>query len=343
MGTVLYLNDIQRSKSEKGDGYGAAIVSLIQQECDIAAMLPWKTLGTLEIKDRVGNSIPTVGFRQGRGASFGSISGVGSSQVADSVYSMGAQIDLDKADVRDKEAGDVLGERTKLAVKGMTWTFLDYFINGDHATEPHGFEGIKVRLANMASGQTVYGDTSSAELDMRASANPSEADMYTFLDKIDEAIAQGDGGTQDIALTSSDFIATLRSVLRRLGKYNEVAQDGPNFEGTVPRRTSAVRPNKPVLIYPADKGIKWYDMGLKADQSTRVITTETVNSVACRPVFFLKIGHPYITGIQQYAVEVDPPKKLDDGVTFRVVIDWPVGIHHVHNRSISKLAGVRVA
>lgn len=344
MGTILNLFDVQRSKAEKGDEYGAAIVDLFIQECDIAAMMDFKTLGTVETKHRRTNSIPTVGFRQGRGTSFGSVSGVGTDQVTDSVFSMGAQIDIDKTDIRDKEAGDILSERTRYAVRGMSWTFLDYFINGDHATDPYGFEGLKTRLTNAGTSQTVYGVSSSAELDVRASASPSEATLYTFLDKIDEAIDACDGHMADIALTSSDFIATLRSVLRRLNKYTERPVDSPNKFGDVTRRTSSVKPTKPVLIYPEDKGIKWYDMGFKADQTTRVVGTETVNSTACRPVFFVKLGGPdYLHGIQQYAMEITPTKVLDDGVTYRTTIDWPVGLHHTHNRFASKLAGVRVA
>jgi len=343
MGTILNLYDVMRQKSEKGDDYGAAVVEMFAQQCDPATMLSFKTLGTTEVKHRTTTAIPTVGFRQGRGTSFGSISGTSNAQVTDSVYNLGAQIDMDKTDVRDKEAGDMLGERTQQAVKAMSWTFLDYFMNGDHATEPHGFEGIKVRLANSASGQIVYGNTSSAELDVRASASPSDATLYSFLDQIDAAIDQLDGSTGDIALTSSDFIATLRSVLRRLGKYNERPVEATGKFGSVRRQTSAVKPTGPVLIYPEDKGLKWYDMGLKADQSTRVVGTDTVNSVSCRPVYFVKLGYPYVHGIQQYSMEIDGPSWLDDKVTQRIVIDWPVGLHHVHNKSISKLAGVRVA
>lgn len=343
MGTILNLYDVMRQKSEKGDDYGAAVVETFAQECDPATLLSFKTLGTTEVKHRRKNTIPTIGFRQGRGTSFGSVSGTSNAQVTDSVYQLGAQIDMDKTDVRDKEAGDLLGERTRDAVKGMAWTFLDAFINGDHATEPHGFEGIKVRLANAASGQIVYGNASNAELDVRASASPSDATLYNFLDKIDEAIDALDGSTGDVAFTSSDFIATLRSVLRRLGKYTERPVEADGKFGSVRRRTSAVKASGPVLIYPEDKGIKWYNMGFKADQSTRVVGTDTVNSVACRPVYFVKLGYPYLHGIQQYAMEIDGPDWLDDKVTQRIVIDWPVGLHHVHPKSISKLAGVRVA
>jgi hypothetical protein len=342
-GTVVTLQDVQRAKAEKGDEFGAAIVDLVQNQCDIAALLPFKTLGTVETSDRVSNSIPSVGFRQGRGTSFGSVTRVASQEVKDTIAQLGAQIDIDKTDLRDKEAGDILGQISQQAVKAMAWKFKDTFINGDHATDAYAFEGIKTRLANMPSGQIVYGVNSTTELDIRSSVSPTTAQMYNFLDQIDQAIDQVDGGMPDIALTDGDFIAALKSVLRRLNLYTVPPVQSPENSGFVPRRTFAVKPDRPVLIYPEDRGIKWYNMGLGQDQSTKIIGTDTVNSVACRPVYFMKIGDPYISGIQQYPLEVSSPMLLDDNVTTRITVDWPVGIHHVHNRSVSKLAGVRVA
>lgn len=316
---------------------------MIRQECDIVDLLPWKTLGTVEIQHRRTDSISTVGFRQGRGAGFGGVSGHSTDHVADAVWHLGAAVKADKTDLRDKLAGDIIGDRIKNAVTGMRYTVLDYFINGDHGTNPYGFEGIKTRLANMSTSQIVYGETSSAALDIRSAANPSESDLYQFMDSIDEAIDQLDGSTGDIALTSSDFIAAARSAFRRMGKWTMHPDSEAGKFGTVGRRTSADKPTKPVLVYPEERPIKWYDMGFKADQTTRVVGTETVGGVATRPVYFVKIGHPYVYGIQQYGIETSEPMKLPDGVTTQVTIDWPMGLHHVHNRSISKLAGVRVA
>lgn len=344
MATVLTLADIQRAKSSKGDEYGAAVVDLTIQECNPAAQLEWKTIGTVEVRHRRSNSIPTVTFRQGRGAGFGGINGVTYDSVTDAVWQLAVRVEIDKIDYMDRNAPDTIEERMRLAVKGMSWTILDYFINGDHATDPYGFEGIKTRLANAPSGQTVYGVSSSAELDVRASASPSEATLYTFLDQIENAIDQGDGHTYDAAYTDADFIATLRSVLRRLNRYVDTVEESPMNIGHEQRRTSSQRAKGPVMIWPRDKGVKWYDMGYKADQTTKVVGTTTVNSVACRDVYFAKLGGPdYLHGIQQYAMDVDGPKKSEDGATYYVNIDWPLGLHHVHNKTFGALKGVRVA
>lgn len=345
MAAVLTAMDMMRTKEKAGDMAAAAALEVWQQESDVTRLISFDTLGTTEVQRERTNSIPTVGFRQGRGTSFGTVVGGTTDHVADAVFSLGAQIDIDKTDLRDKKGGRaLLARRTREAVKGAAWTFNDYFINGDHATDEHGFEGIKVRLANMASSQIVYADASNSELDMRPSASPAEADMYQFLDKIDEAIYALDGHTADIALTDADFIRTLRGILRRLNKYTEKTENAERYQGGGERRTSANRPTGPALVWGGpNNSTKWYDMGLKADQATKIIGTETVNSEACRPVYFLKLGDPYIIGIQQYALEVDGPKQQDDGVTWSTFIDWPVGLHHAHPRGIAKLAGTRVA
>lgn len=341
--SVVYLSDVQRAKAMKGDNKTAMIVELFTNECDPASLVPWKTIGTVEVRSKVTNSIATPGWREGRGARFGAATKPAFDYVSDAIWQMGVEIDIDKTDYRDKLAGNIVEDIVKHNIKGMAWTFKDAFINGDHATNPHMLEGIKVRLANMAATQVVYGESSTVELDLRPNAAPSEADMYQFLDRIDQTIDALDGNTGDAVFTDQDFIAVLRGILRRLGKYTERPIDSPNFIGANRRRTDAEKVNKPVLIYPEDKGLKWYNMGYKADQSTRVVGTETVNGVATRPAYFVKFGENYLHGIQQYAMETVGPRLLDDGITYRTIVDWPIGLHHVHNRSLSKIAGVRVA
>jgi len=337
------LLDVQRAKSEKGDKFGAAVVDLIRVYGDALNLLDWETIGTVETMARRSNSIAELAFREGRGADFSGIDGPGYDQVTDSVWHLGGKVKIDKIDLKDKKAPDILMDKTRFAIRGLVHKFNDQFINGDHATEPHGFEGLNVRLLN-GFGNTVYGNSSSAELDVRASAAPSEATLYTFLDKIDEAIEECDGGTPDVAFTSGDFIATLRSVLRRLGKYTAQPEQEPGKYNELPgRRSFAQKQNRPALIYPTDKGVKWYDLGFKRDQTTRVIANETVNSVGCRPVYFAKLGRDYLSGIQMYPVETTGPDRLDDMLTWQVMVDWPLGIRTVHNRTLAKLAGVRVA
>lgn len=332
---ALTLLDMFRNKT---DEYERGVVETFTMECDISKKLPIETVGTLEVKTKRTNSIATVGFRR-RGEMHGAVVGGTTDVVADAVYSMGATIDIDKADMRDKNVvPDPLSSRTREAVRGMAWTFNDAFMNGDHGTDEDSFEGVKVRLALANSAQTIFGVSASAELEARP-GTATTANSQTLLDKIDEAVYACDGHTANVCLTGADFIRAVKSALRRLG----INKDQPATEPSTvinKRRTGANFFQKPSWEY---DGVAYYDMGLKADQSTQIVGTDTVNAIACRPAYFLKLGDPYIHGIQQYPMDIGQPKLLDDGVTYRTVIDWPIGLRHVHPRFGAKLKGVRVA
>ena len=329
------------SNRERKDDFSKGVVETFVQECDILKKLPIATIGTVETSSRRTNSLPTVGWRA-RGETPGAVSGGAHDIVSDAVYSMAGQIDIDKTDYMDKAlAENPLTSRTREAVKGMSWTFNNAFINGDHATDADMYEGIKVRIANLASAMTTYASTSTAELDVRQSAAPTNAVMFQWLDRMDDAIYSLDGHSADVILTHADMIKAINSAKRRLGinKDNKEVTE-PHLGGSNKRRTSAQPQSKPVADW---NGVPMYDMGLAADQSTDIIATELVNAVATRPIYFLKLGEPYLTGIQQYPLDVTKPEKLNDGVTYRVTVDWPVGLKDVHPKFGHVVKGQRVA
>lgn len=332
---ALTLLDVQRLKK---DDYEKGIVDVFVQECDISKKLPIETIGTLEVRTKRTNSIPTVGFRA-RGEAHGAVQGGGTDTVADAVYSLGATIDIDKADMRDKNpVVDPLTERTRQAVKGMAWTFNNAFINGDHGSDPDSFEGIKVRLANSPSSQTIYATDASNDLDLYAALGAgTTATFQTVLDKIDEAKYAVDGHKPDVCLTDAEGIIGIKKLLRRLNLYKDAEPSQPYANGSGQRRTGAQPYQKPVFTW---DDVDFYDMGLAADQTTKIVGTDTIGARACRPLYFVKLGEPYVHGIQQYAMEVSKPFMTDDGVKWRTVIDWPIGLRHVHKLSMSVLKGI---
>lgn len=334
---ALTLLDVARNKK---DSFESAVIETYADHCDILKRLPLNTIGTTEVHQKRRNSATTLGFRR-RGESYGSVSGGGTDIVSDAVYAMGGNIDIDYTDMHDKApVVDPLTERIREGVEAAGWTFNNAFVNGDHGVDADSFEGIRVRLAAGDQNQIVYGSSSSAELDVAAAITANTtATLQTFLDKIEDAIYKCDGHTADVALTSADFIRALKKAERRLNINKDTNPKEPSSMVNE-RRTSAPKYSGPLHTA---FGVAWYDMGVKSDNTTQVIATETVNSQACRPVYFLKLGGGYLTGIQQYAMRVTKPTMLDDNVTYRVTIDWPVGLRHVHPRSFSKLAGCKIA
>lgn len=338
---ALTLLDIARDKK---DNFAREVVETYARECDILTKLPLATIGTTEVGARRSNSVPTVGWRK-RGEAFGEVTFGGYDEIADATFPMGGNIDIDKTDMRDKNAnngeGNILSDRAREATKGLSWEFNRVFVNGDHGIDEDTFEGIKVRLANAPAAQTVYAKTSTAHLDLAtALTNSTTGTLYSFMDRVDSAISVLDGHKADVCLTNSDGISAFKAVGRRLGLYKDSmgVYEGET-QGSNQRRSSADVVNKPVFTY---EGVLFYDMGLQRDQSTEVIGSETFDSKSTTPFYFMKLGHPYVSGIQQYAMEVSKPYMLPDGVTWRIGLDWPVGIRTVHPKSISALKGTLV-
>lgn len=320
------------------DFFEAGVISYLIDECNIIEKIPWKTLGTTAIGHRRSNAVNTVGFRS-RGERFGAVSQRTYEEVTDATYPMGAEIEVDKTDFRDKRLPEnPLVTATKEAMEDVGWTFRNHFLNGDQATEPKGFDGVLVRLNNLAASQRVYAQDSSNDLDIRVTATVTDAVARQVLNRIDETVAALDGYQADIALTSRDVILALKRVMRQLN-YN-VSPLVPAADPGTGRRTSAQRPSKPNLVY---EGVSFYDLGVQADQSTNIVGTETIGGQATTPIFFLKLGDSYLTGIQQYEIEVSET-QLDpsDMVTYRTTVDWPVGLHHVHPKFGARLSGLFV-
>lgn len=334
---ALTLLDTQRYRKEE---FEKGVVETWLNECDISKMLPMETIHTVEVRTRRSNSVAQIGFRA-RGQAYGSVSGTTRDVVADAVYPMGAQIDIDKMDMRDKApVEDVLATRTEDAVKGAAWRFNRTFIKGDHGTDLTEFEGLKVRIAQSSSSQIVYaGASATAALALTtAVAANTTATMQTFFDKMDAAKRQLDGrGKGKIAILTNDTnIALINACKRRLSLYKDTSPELP-YVNLEKRDSGTMSPNSPVDHW---DGIPIFDMGLESDQSTNVITTDTIGSDACYPIYFVRMGFPYVHGIEEYPLEVSKSFMTDNGVTFRTVIDWPVGLRHVHPKSIVVLKGV---
>lgn len=323
------------ASKEKTDDYAGGVIETFVLASDILKILPLETLGTMEKMRRRSNSISQIGWRK-RGQAPGTITGGTRDSVTEAVFHMAGAVDIDKTEMRDKRIrGNLLKDRTDDAIKAAVFEFNDKFVNGDHATNEDTIEGIKVRLATLAAAQLIYGNTSAAELEARP-GTATTANGQALFDKLDEAQDQLDGGRADVCITTRKNIRAIKSAQRRMGINKDQDSLDPNTN-VAQRRTSATPWQAPLWTY---NNVPYIDLGYKYDQSTLIVGTDTVNSKACDPFYFLKLGDPYLHGIQEYAMEVAPPDMLDDMMTYRSTFDWPIGLAMFHPRGIAKLAGV---
>jgi hypothetical protein len=192
--------------------------------------------------------------------------------------------------------------------------FNDYFINGDHATDSLGFEGLKKRISNMPSRQTVSAAASDA-LDPTASA----ANARAFLDKWEEAHYKANGGDVKFICMNEGLYYGFARVLRYLN-----VQGGPLVD------TTKDLFDRTVITY---KGAQFVDMGWKKDQSTLIIGEDEDPGDSgddATSVYFVPVNMEQgIIGIQLSEMEVYDPLdggEMDDAPATLMRIDWWCGL-----------------
>ena len=234
-------------------------------------------------------------------------------QVYESVYAFGGELETDRvwSKVRGSMIVDPEVENMKMHNKSMAFTFNDYFINGDHATDVDGIEGLRKRISNMPSRQSVRAGSTTDVLDPTASA----ANARRFFDKWEEAFAYANNGDVQMILCNLGIKLGLGRVLRYAtisgGSLLDVTKD--QFD-------------RPVTTY---RGIPLFDMGLKLDQTTEIIangqTAEDAGTDATDAFFVPLNTEQGITGIQLDPIEVFDGKK-NKSTTDVTVIEWWVGL-----------------
>ncbi len=310
------------------DNVAAGIIQGLLERSRVMQLIPWTNTGALQLTVSRWATLPLTGFRKINGAY---VESAGTKeQLQEAVYPLGGDTDVDVMIVRDKTVlTDPKAEQLDMRVHSMSYTFNNYFINGSQATDPDGFTGIKNRIASLPASQTIVAATNG--LDVKAST----ANQNVFADLLDQllyAIDNGSGDGQIAFFMNDSSYLGISSAFRRLGLLDQTRD---MFGRTID----------------AYKGVPFYDVGVLADQTTRIITnTETTGSSSLTTsIYAVKFagsdgnadsGGQFFHGIQQYPMDVRDLGELQTAPQERVRIDWPVGIAHFHKRAMARLSGV---
>lgn len=306
--TLSQVAKLQTEPLERG------ILMNLLREAPILEYLPFENVQSLTNIAVRWTNLPSVGWRrinQGYTKSSGDVE-----QVQESLYAFGGEIELDR--VYRKIQGSFIVQPERLQVemktKAMAYEFTDKFLNGDHASEPDGIEGLKKRISNMPSRQTVAFTYSSADLDPTNSA----AKASHFLNKLEEAHYKAGRGSANVILCNE----AVKWGLGRVIRYASVA--GAGWVDTTKDLF-----DREVLTY---KGIPLIDVGLKPDQSTEVITvTETgSDSSDTTSMYFVPFNREDgVIGIQLSDMEIYDPlngAERDSMPTNLIRVEWWVGL-----------------
>lgn len=256
-----------------------------------------------------------------------------------SVYQMAKHIDVPKLldDNNKTQLARATVQQTKLAIKGAAYALNDTFVNGDQASEANQFEGINKLVGQMGSAQTVI---PTAEVDL---TTYDAADANMLLDNIDKLYHAVEGHQPSAVLCNDTTLLRFESILRQIGlrgdQFNYVQA---NFDLNDPRRTNRTASTKPAFTY---KGVPWYDLGVNAGQSTRVIGNAYTDSVGASHtrIFAVKYGDEDLEGLQAAPLKVEDIGMLEDKDVIRKRLKWTVGLAAWGPRCIAKMEGVKVA
>jgi len=302
------------------------VIDIFRRESFAMDVLQWEDSDTLSIQAIRTKDLPSVGFRrinEAFSASKGTVE-----PIQERVFDMGAYVDVDKLLVKAKSIVDQRALQTDMFTTALAYNFNDYFINGQPTVDEDGFTGLYYRIANYVTAQVI----AAGGLDVSPDSATLAASFQTLLDHIQGLIHKLDGHKADALFCNSTFYLRLMSALRQLGMY----------------ATTKDTYNRSIVTY-GEGGPKIYDIGCKGDQATEIITDTEHNTTGAltgggsTSLYAVKTGEKYLMGFQLYGIDVDDIGKLESGIAYRTVIDWPVGLYHVHPRAFARLHGVIAA
>ena len=289
-------------------------------ESNVAQLIPWATNKQLAVKIVAWDSLPTVGWRKINAAYSESTAKL--QHKIESKYIFGHDIDVD---VVLAKAGDTIGDvrqnQRMASAKAMAFEFNDQFINGDPANDE--FKGVSARVDDVyAAGYTdQYFDAGSATSGRGLLYDTT--DRQYFMDNVAKLIHVTAEHKPDALYMNSKMYLAFEAALRREG----VLKQTEDMFGR---------------IINAYQQVPLIDIGIKADQSTEIITNAEILSGGTdeTSIYSVKYGdEQYLWGIQQEAMQARDLGEIDTKPVYRDRVEWVVGLAVNNPRSIARAYG----
>ena len=322
--TLAQMSQLATDPLKKG------VIDTFRQESLIMDRLSFEDAGALSIEVIRTKTLPSVGWRK-IGAAYSEGIGV-TEPMSERVHFLGASVDVDKAYVEAKNT--IINHRanqTEMITKSIALGFNDAFINGDPEANEDILVGLWYRLQKLGQFPSSQNINLNG-LDISPDASGLSANFDAFLDALQTLIHACDMHKADVLMCNDTLYLRLLSALRQKGLF-ATTQD--SF-------------GRKIVTY-GEGGPEIWDVGYKADQTTRIIGNAELNDGSAlsgggaTSIYAIKWGEPYVAGFQEYALDVKDLGLLNDGVTYRTVVDWAPGIYIVHPRAVARLSGIIAA
>lgn len=292
-----------------------AIILNIIRDAPLLDQLPFENIDSLKAVAVRWAKLPSVGWRKLNEGYTTSETG-DTEQVWESLFGFGGDITYDRVLEKLKNMiVDPMTLQTQMKIKALAFDWKDKFINGDHSVDADSFEGLKKRVSVMPARQTVwFAGSTSAPLDPTASA----ANARAFFDKMAEAKKYCNSGQANAIFCNEGVELGLGRAARYMqtaGNFLDITKDSLDRE---------------IVTF---QGVPLYDMGLKADQSTEIITNTEVAGDAgadSTSIYFASYNtEEGVTGIQLEDLKVYDPLdggEMESAPSKMLRIDWWNGL-----------------
>ena len=312
-------------RQSKDPTHKAFIADLLRAS-RLLEQVPFVPLPGLQVSATRWLTMPSVAFRK---IGAGYTEGTGKTeQIEETLYALGGDVKIDKLLKGGNTFEDPLVTQMKMKAKAMAFKFNDQFINGDLTVDPDGFEGLKKRVSNMPTRQTIDLAQSTDSLKVLAST----ANTHLFLDGLAKAAQYVAGATH--FFMNENTILQFEAALRR----------------TSPALLTTVKDSwdREITAY---KGIPMIDVGLLSDKSTEIITnTEDPGDAGndATSLYAVRIDtDDGLCGLQKEGSTPEPydplgGAELESGPQYLRRIDWAVGLLNISNYCIARVKGFRM-
>ena len=295
------------------------VIETFVQESKVLDRIPLKPIEGNAYAYNEEATLPGVEFRAVNSAYSESTGTV--NQKTETLVILGGDADVDtfiqqtRSDLNDQRA-----EQDRMKVKAASYKFQDAFINGDVATDPNSFDGLKKRL------------TGSQVIDAGVNGLPvigaSSDDRHAFFDKLDELLAAVKGGMADVLYMNASVKSWLASAARREGFFK---QERDEF-------------GRIVDFY---NEVPFVDLGENLAGAPILPQTETLGTKNdCSSIYAVRFGSDEgdraVTGLTNGGVMVKDLGELQSKPAYRTRIEFFTGLA-VFGPGAARLRGVRRA
>lgn len=245
-------------------------------------------------------------------------------------------IDVDRFLVEDEnQIQNPRGVQTNAYLKSVAYDVNDKFINNDHLTGNNdAFHGLRNRIDNAVfrTNSDCKIDTSGVDL---SPGGMTLTTANTFIEYIQQLLDMMGAPTgMGVTLYMNDLMKRrFARAVRMMGPAAGWSVNQDNF-------------GRPVEMY---NDAKIRDIGRKADQTTKIITSTELNtggagSSTFTSIYGVRYGEDHVFGWQFDALS---PKDIgligNGGSTYRMLIDWAFGIFQTGTRDIARLYDIKVS